>query len=417
LGLLVILLLVLTGIPSAISQTTAYSVNDVEKLAKGGIEEHAFLESVKQHGIAFVPTVALIEELKGNRVPNSVLNEIWTYIPQGQSPEFYFSEGDRLLATGYYADAITCYQKVLLQLPDDPAAKTRVEQAKERQQKAEAEAKLRAGQDKEKPNLPYYRQQLSAFLQVPDCKGAFYYTHKIFFVGEDQSAKAAFEKACGPYSNTLEDGAPITLAFQNDLCGSSSQAGDKVDLTIVDPILRNGLLVVPQGAAAWGTVTKSEGGRKLARRGNLQISIEGMLLADGEKCPLATEETYRGAKKSKSKKTWYVVGSVLTAGAGIPLVANARGNDVCIKAGTNVTVRVAEKMSLDPGRFELSGPAPTAPPIGLPSSLVSVISLQNQGGDGVPPTSQLPASRFDVEQVAKVSSAESVLSADLRDSI
>jgi len=50
-GLLLTLLLVLTGVPTVISQTTPYSVSDVEKLAKAGISEHDFLESIKQHGI------------------------------------------------------------------------------------------------------------------------------------------------------------------------------------------------------------------------------------------------------------------------------------------------------------------------------------------------------------------------------
>src|SRR6266576_358599 len=112
-------------------------------------------------------------------------------------------------------------------LPKDPTAKGRLEQATEQQrkaeaavneqrQKAEAEAQLRAAQDNERPNLPYYRQQLSVFLQKSDCEGAFYYAHKTFFVGPDQSEKAAFEKVCGPYSLTLEGGTPVTLEFQRD---------------------------------------------------------------------------------------------------------------------------------------------------------------------------------------------------------
>src|SRR5260370_1558234 len=212
-GVPLVLLLVLTSAPSAISQTTPYSVSDVEKLAKAGISEHDFLESIKQHGIGFAPTLEVMETLKASHVPDSVLKEIWTHIPQGQAPEFYLREGDRLLKSGYYPEAVAYYWRILAQLPDDPTAKGRVQQATEMLQKAEAQAeeqrqkaeaggKLRAAQDNERSNLPYYRQQLSEFLQKSDCDGAFYYAHKIFFVGPDQSGKAAFEKVCGPYSLT-----------------------------------------------------------------------------------------------------------------------------------------------------------------------------------------------------------------------
>jgi polyhydroxyalkanoate synthesis regulator phasin len=408
--LLVILLLVLTAVPGAISQTTPYSVNDVEKLAKEGIEEHAFLESVKQHGIGFEPTVEMIEELKANHVPESVLKEIWVHIPQGQSPDFYLREGDRLLATGYYAEAIGCYQRILVQLPDDPVAKARIEQTTEQRKKAEAEAQLRAAQDNERPYLSYYRKQLDAFLEKPDCDGAFYYAHKILYVGPDQSAKAAYEKACGSYSLTLKNGTPVTLEFQRDLKGSDEHSGEKIDFKVVDPIVVNGLLVVPKGGTAWGTVEKSEGGRKLSRVGQLRITIEGMWLADGEKCPLGAVEDYRGTKKTKKKKIGILIGSLFTAGIPLIVEANAEGKDVLVAKGAKASVAVAVTMSLDPVRFELSGPAPKSNGIAAPAivSGLSFTSPQNQGGNGVSPTSQPPpaqASRPDVEQVAKASSS------------
>ncbi len=391
-GLLRILLLVLASVPPASAQTTPYSVKDIEKLAKDGISEHNFLESVKQHGIGFAPTVEVLEELKANHVPDSVLKEIWAYIPQGQAPEFYLKEGDRLLTNGYYAEAIAYYQRVLAHLPNDPVAKARMEQAAEQQQKAEAganenkqkteaEARLRAAQDNERPNLPYYRQQLSTFLQKPDCNGAFYYARKIFFVGPDQSEKAAFEKACGPYSLTLEDDTPVTLEFQRDLSGSGAHPGDKVDFKVVDPILVNGLLVVPKDGIAWGTVVKAEGDRNLERVGQLRISVEGVWLADGEKCSLVAEEKYHGKTKSKKAKTGAGIGIVLTGGLSIPFLMHGHGKDAKVAAGTRITAYVAETMDLDPSRFEPSGSgSKTDARIVLPLSGLSVISFENQSG-------------------------------------
>jgi hypothetical protein len=374
--LLPILLVVLSVVPTAVSQTTAYSLSDVEKLAKQGTEEHDFLESVKQHGVSFAPTLEVIEDLKASHVPDSVLKEIWAHIPQSQPPDFYLREGDRLLANGYYAEAAAYYQRMLVLLPDDPVAKARMAQATERQQKAEAEAKHRATKDNERPNLPYYREQLRTFLQKPDCKGAFYYAYKVFFIDPAQSDKAAYEKVCGPYSLTLEDGTSVTLALQHALSGSGAHSGDKVGFTVVEAIVVNGLLVVPKDGIAWGTVAKSEGGRHLSRSGEVQINIEGMWLADGEKCPLASEETYRGSKRSKKGNTAVVAGDVFTGG----LLALHHGRDATVPAGTKITAHVAGKISLDPAQFEPSGtPSPIVPPSSVVSGL-SVISFQNQSG-------------------------------------
>jgi hypothetical protein len=387
------LLLVLTVAPTAISQTTPYSVSDVEKLAKQGTDEHGFLQSVKQHGISFAPTVDILEELKANHVPESVLKEIGTHIPEGRPPEFYLKEGDRFLRSGYYAEALACYQRTLVQVPKDPTAKARIEEtmkeqqkaeadAKEREQKAEAAAKLRAAQDNERPNLNYYRQQLSDFLQKSDCDGAFYYAYKIFFVGPDPSEKAALEKVCGPYSLTLEDGTPVTLEFQQDITGSSANPGDKVNFAIVDPIVVNGLLVAPKGGDAWGKVTKAKGDRSLMRVGKLGITIEGMSLADGKTCSLEAVVKYHGEKRSKKRKTGIVIGTALTAGLPIPWLIHGHGKDVKITAGTKVAARVVQKMNLEPLQFELSESAPKGHQIELPPRVpgLSVISLHNQSG-------------------------------------
>jgi hypothetical protein len=369
-GLLLILLLLLTIVPAAFSQTAPFSVSDVEKLAMQGTEEHAFLELVKQHGISFAPTLDVLEELKASHVPASVLKEIGAHTPQGQAPDFYLREGDRLLAKGYYSEAVAYYQRILAQLPDDPTAKARLERATEQRQKAEEESQLHTAQDDERRNLSYYRQQLSDSLQKPDCKEAFYYAHKIFFVAPAQSEKAAFEKVCGPYSLALEDGTTVTLEFQRDLTGSGAHSGDKIDFKVADPIVVKGLLVVPKDGLAWGTIEKSKGGRNLARAGQLKISIEGMSLADGEKCSLADEETYRGAKRGKIK---VLTGTVLTGGIALPFL---HGHDSKIAAGTKVTARVVGKMDLDPMRFVPPGPAPNPSAVGG----LSVISFQNQSG-------------------------------------
>jgi len=369
------MLFVLADVPTAISQTTPFSVNDVEKLAKEGIGEQALLESVKQHGIDFAPTLDAMEKLKADQVPGSVLKEIGKHIPQDRAPDFYLKEGERLEEKGYFAEAVAFYQTILVLMPDDPVAKAHIEKAKEEQRGAEQKAQLEDAQKNEQPRLLYYKHQLITSLQKPDCKEAFYYARKIFFVGPDQSAKEAFEKACGPYSLTIKDGSQVTLEFQNDLYGSKAHADDKIDFRVVDPIVVNGLLVVQQNGPAWGTITKSKGGRRFMRGGQLGVSVEGMSLADGEQCHLVAVETYRGSHKSGVDKTAIAATDVLTVGTAIPVEAFIHGKDAKIAAGTKITAKIKGDMNLVPTRFAPPESMPPPPPGGW-----STISFQNRSG-------------------------------------
>jgi hypothetical protein len=99
-GLLLIFVFLFTAVATVVSQTAPYSVRDVEKLAKQGTEEHAFLESVRQHGIDFAPTLGVMEELKADQVLDSVLKEIGKHIPQDRAPDFYLKEGERFEEKG-----------------------------------------------------------------------------------------------------------------------------------------------------------------------------------------------------------------------------------------------------------------------------------------------------------------------------
>jgi hypothetical protein len=373
-ALLPVMLFVLADVPTAFSQTTPFSVNDIEKLAKEGIGEQAFLESVKQHGIDFPPTLDAIEELKADQVPGSVLKEIGRHIPQDRAPDFYLKEGGRYEEKGYFAEAVAFYQTMLVLMPDDPVAKHRIEEAKEKQRGAEQNGQRQDAQQNERPRLPYYHQQLLISLQKSNCKDAFYYTRKIFLVEPDQSAKEAFEKTCEPYSLTLKDGTQVILEFQNDLYGSKAHAGDKIDFRVVDPIVVNGLLVVRQNGPAWGTITKSKGGRRFMRGGQLGVSVDGMGLADDEKCQLVAVETYRGSHKSGVDKTAIAATDVLTVGAAIPVEAFIHGKDAKIAAGTKITAKIKGDMNLVPTQFAPpESPPPPPPPVGS-------ISFQNQSG-------------------------------------
>jgi tetratricopeptide (TPR) repeat protein len=146
------------------------------------------------------PTPEALEDLRAKGVPESVLKEVTTQIPRGQSPEFYLKEGDRLLGEGCHGEAITYYRKILEELPDDPAAQGRIARAEERQKAAEAEAQRREQEKKQRAQLPYYRQQLRYAVKSSDRAAVVQYGRKILSLEpRDREAEEAMSQCYQSY--------------------------------------------------------------------------------------------------------------------------------------------------------------------------------------------------------------------------
>ena len=56
----------------------------------------------------------------------------------------------------------------------------------------------------------------------------------------------------------------------------------------------DGFVVIPRGSTAWGTVTEAEHKRRMGRAGKLNLNIDKVRLADGEKAMLRAVKDTRG---------------------------------------------------------------------------------------------------------------------------
>jgi hypothetical protein len=102
----------------------------------------------------------------------------------------------------------------------------------------------------------------------------------------DQQPASAPAVVKQPLAFGLEDGTPIKLRLNRTISSADAHVNDTVDFDVLEEVQVHGDIVVPRGGMAWGTVTEAEPKRRMARGGKLNVNIDDVRLASGEKVPL-----------------------------------------------------------------------------------------------------------------------------------
>jgi len=69
----------------------------------------------------------------------------------------------------------------------------------------------------------------------------------------------------------IEDGTPIKLRTARTISSADAHTGDTLDFEVLEDVFASGILVVPKGGIAWGTVTEAEPKRRMGRGGKLNV--------------------------------------------------------------------------------------------------------------------------------------------------
>ena len=89
-------------------------------------------------------------------------------------------------------------------------------------------------------------------------------------------------------------GTAVTLRLGRSL--SSADAGDRVDFEVAEEVSVNRIVVIPKDSPGSGTVITAHKKRRMGRAGKLDVSIDGVQLADGERATLrAVKESQGGS--------------------------------------------------------------------------------------------------------------------------
>jgi hypothetical protein len=149
----------------------------------------------------------------------------------------------------------------------------------------------------------------------------------------------------------LEDGTPVHLVLSQNLSSADAVTGQTVEFEVVDDVVVNGLLVIPHGSMAWATVTDAEHKKRMGRAGKLDLNIDKVRLADGQRALLrAVKDTKGGGHQGAMVGAMVATSLVIWPAA--PLFLLMHGKDVTIPKGTNISAFVQGNITLDEAKFQ-----------------------------------------------------------------
>lgn len=148
----------------------------------------------------------------------------------------------------------------------------------------------------------------------------------------------------------LEDGTPIKLVLSENLSSASAHTGDLVAFETVEDVKVQGVVVIPRGSNAWATITDAQHKRRLGRAGHLDLNIDKVRLADGEKVLLRAIAGGSGGGHQGAMIGAMVATSIVSFG-GSALFLLMHGKDMKIPEGTQITAFIQGDVTLDPAKF------------------------------------------------------------------
>jgi hypothetical protein len=154
----------------------------------------------------------------------------------------------------------------------------------------------------------------------------------------------------------------VTLRLGRSLSSADAHAGDRVDFEVAEEVSVNRIVVIPKDSPASGTVIAAHKKRRMGRAGKLDVSIDGVQLADGEKVTLRAVKESQGGSHTGIMAGGMVATSLIVWPAA-PVFLLMHGKDVTIPKGTEVTAYVSGDLKLDPAKFQPAPLVPAAPPV------------------------------------------------------
>ena len=154
-----------------------------------------------------------------------------------------------------------------------------------------------------------------------------------------------------PLAFGLEDGTPVKLRINRTISSEDAQVGDTVDFEVLEEVKSHDVVVVPRASTAWATVTEAQSKRRMGRAGKLNINIDNVKLADGEKVPLRAVKEVKGGSHVGAM-TGAIVATSIVFFPAAPLFLLMKGKDITIPKGTEITAYVSGDTPLDPKRFQ-----------------------------------------------------------------
>src|SRR5580704_2389383 len=160
----------------------------------------------------------------------------------------------------------------------------------------------------------------------------------------------------------LQDGTAVTLRLGRSLSSADAHAGDRVDFEVAEEVSVNRIVVIPKDSPASGIVITAHKKRRMGRAGKLDVNIDSVQLADGEKATLRAVKESQGGSHTGIMAGGMVATSLIVWPAA-PVFLLMHGKDVTIPKGTEVTAYISGDVKLDIAKFQPAPFVPAAPPV------------------------------------------------------
>ena len=172
----------------------------------------------------------------------------------------------------------------------------------------------------------------------------------------------------------LEDGTPVKLRTARTISSADSHTGDTLDFEVLEDVFVKETLVIPKGGIAWGTVTDAQPKRRMGRGGKLDVNIDAVRLADGQKVPLRAVKDVKGGGHTGAM-TGAMVGTAIVFFPAAPLFLFMHGKDITIPKGTEITAYINGDTRLEQAKFQSGkSDSTTASTAALSAALIDITS-------------------------------------------
>ncbi len=156
-----------------------------------------------------------------------------------------------------------------------------------------------------------------------------------------------------PLAFGLEDATPVRMRINRTISSADAQVNETVDFEVLDEVKVHDVIVIPRGATALGTVTEAQPKRRMGRTGKLNINIDNVRLASGEKVALRAVKDVQGGGH-QGAITGAIVATSIVFFPAAPLFLLIHGKDITIPKGTEITAYTNGDIPLDPAKFAAS---------------------------------------------------------------
>jgi PEGA domain len=138
----------------------------------------------------------------------------------------------------------------------------------------------------------------------------------------------------------IKEDTPVRLRLMQTITSATAKVGDKVDFEVIEGVKIGDTIVIPQGETAIATVTKAETKKSFGRSGKLNVNIDYVRLANGEKAALRAVQGGSGGSRT-GVMTGAAVATAIIFFPAAPLFFFMKGKNITIPKGTEITAYVA----------------------------------------------------------------------------